>query len=156
MHFSLHTAEICLHNICQQPEHSVSLSFWVLEQHESAALTFCCWHPWLSFALRPQTRREAEGRGKRQTKSSPWCMCSWAISGRINFLEQILPSISLSPLHCLPLARLEHDCFLRTQVNQRLVFFGLLLQFLLFLQKSFTSFKIRLRSFHDNYSRLSW
>lgn len=111
---------------------------------KSAALTSCCCHPWLPFALSHQTRREAEGKGKRQPKSSPWCMYSWAF---ISCLEQILPYISLSLHHCLPLPRLDHDCLLRTQVIQRLVFFGLILQFLLFPQKSFTTFKIRLRSY---------
>lgn len=110
---------VCTLRKCVSTTHVSNMSIqlhWVSQcwnNMESAALT-CCWHPWLSFALRHQTRREAEGRGKRQPKSSPWCMCSWAF---IDFLEQILPSISLSLLHCLPLPRLEHDYFLRTHVN---------------------------------------
>lgn len=113
---------------------------------KSAALTSCCCHPWLSFALSHQSRREAEGRAKRQPKSSSWCMRFWAF---INYLEQILPYIFLSLFHCLPLPSLEHNCFLRTQAIQRLVCL-----LLFFSQKSFTSFKISLRSYHDNYSRL--
>lgn len=116
---------------------------WCWNTMESAALTSCCWHPWLSFALSHQTRGEAEGKGKRQPRSSPRCMCSSAF---INCSEQILPSISLSLLHCFPLPTLEHECFSRTQVNQRLVFYGLLLQLLPFPQKSFTSFKTEVLS----------
>lgn len=60
MHFSLHTEEICLHNICQQPE-QFCLYGSILK---SAALPFsCCWHSSLSLSLSHQAGSMLRERG---------------------------------------------------------------------------------------------
>lgn len=152
MRFSLHTAEICLHNICQQPE---QLSRCWNNMKSAALPSSCCWHPRLSFALSHQGG--GQGEGEEAAEGLAWCMRSWGFNGCINCLEQVVPYLSLSLLHCLPLPTLEHDRttdFSEHKQTRKLVFFGLFPLFLFFPQKIFTSSKLRLRSYHGNHSRL--
>lgn len=116
MRFSLHTAEICLHNICQQPE---QLSRCWNNMKSAALPSSRCWHPRLSFALRHQGGVPRRGRGGGRRVGLVHALLG------LQWMHKLLGAGSpISFLVSAPLSAFTHAgawqdyWFLRTRTNQ--------------------------------------
>lgn len=143
-------------NLSPQHMSATWATFSVLEQCEICCSPFVLLLTLMMVICPNSPDWEVErGKGEEAAKGLDWCMCFWGLRRRINFLEQALPSLPLSVLHCLPLPILQHDRtpdFQELELTSKLVFSGLAPN-KLFPQKIFTLSKLRLRSYHDHHRK---